>query len=168
MKTAAELMTTGYRTTTTRQAPASAPDPVVVLDQAGDHRWVVGPAGRGPAVEIDPDTPVSGLAALPGVLELFNDGLPALLVVDERRLIGLLEAAQVRSELLRALEADGDAIGTVLDGDWELYGAPAAPVGLVRVRCQICGTVTEVEEFPITEVPCPGGRGHLLGDTRMG
>ncbi|MEU2158082.1 hypothetical protein ABZ532_24265 [Streptomyces sp. NPDC019396] len=169
MRTAAELMTTtGYRTASIRQAPADAPDTVVVLDEVGDPRWVVGPSGRGPAVEIGADAPVSGLSALPGVLELVNDGLPALLVVDGGRLIGLLDAARIRAELLRALEADGDAIGTVLDGDWELCGAFAAPVGLIRVRCQVCGTIAEVEEYPISGTPCPGDQGHLLGDTLTG
>jgi hypothetical protein len=168
MRTAAELMATVYRTATVEEAPRSAPDTVVVVDDAGRHRWVVGPAGRGPAVEISPDAPVSGLSAMSGVLELINDGLPAVLVVDEERLIGLLQASVIKTELLRALEEDGDAIGTVMDGDWELYGAPVAPVGLVRVRCQVCGTVAEVDEFPISEVPCPGDQGHLLIDPGRG
>ncbi|WP_406002275.1 hypothetical protein [Streptomyces sp. NBC_00829] len=168
MRTAAELMATDYRTTTVEQAPGSADDTVVVLDDAGRPRWVVGPAGCGLAVEIGPDAPVSGLSALPAVLDLLNGGLPAVLVVEEERLIGLLDASLVKEELLRALEEDGDAIGTVLDGDWELYGAPVAPVGLVRVRCQVCGTVAEVDEFPIAEVPCPGDQSHLLVDSRMG
>ncbi|MER5372072.1 hypothetical protein [Streptomyces sp. NPDC002553] len=168
MRTAAELMATDCRTTTVEQAPGRADETVVVLDDAGRPRWVVGPAGYGIAVEISPDTPVSGLSALPGVLELINDGLPAVLIVEEERLIGLLDASLIKAELLRALEADGDAIGTVLDGDWQLYGAPVAPVGLVRVRCQVCGTVAEVDEFPISEVPCPGDPGHLLVDSRTG
>lgn len=161
-------MATVYRTATVEEAPGSAPDTVVVVDDAGRHRWVVGPAGCGPAVEISPDALVSGLSAMPGVLQLITDGLPAVLVVDEERLIGLLDASLIKTELLRALGEDGDAIGTVMDGDWELYGAPVAPVGLVRVRCLVCGTVAEVDELPISEVPCPGDRSHRLTDSRTG
>ena len=168
MRTAAELMATVYRTATMEDAPGSASEAVIVVDGAGRHRWVVGPAGRGPAVEIGPDAPVSALSAMPGVLELINDGLPAVLVVDEGRLIGLLDAPLIKAELLRALEEDGDAIGTVMDGDWELYGAPVAPVGPVRVRCQVCGTVAEVDELPISEMLCPGEPRHLLIDSRAG
>ncbi|WP_182873761.1 hypothetical protein [Microbispora sp. H10670] len=164
MRTAAELMATGY-TTTVEEAPDRADATLVVLDDTGRPRWVVGPAGRGLAVEIGPDAPVSGLSALPGVLELINNGLPAVLVVEDGRLIGLLDAALIRAELRRALEEDGDAIGTVLDGDWELYGTPEARIGLVRVRCQVCGTVAEVDEYPIAEIPCPGGQGHRLVDS---
>ncbi|MFD5757735.1 hypothetical protein ACFWIZ_21640, partial [Streptomyces sp. NPDC127044] len=81
MRTAAELMATVYRTATMEDAPDSASETVIVVDGAGRHRWVVGPAGRGPAVEIGPDAPVSALSAMPGVLELINNGVPAVLVV---------------------------------------------------------------------------------------
>ncbi|WP_329425653.1 hypothetical protein OG339_35715 [Streptosporangium sp. NBC_01495] len=161
-RAAAELMETRYGTVPATRAPGRSDTPVVVVDDDGRPRWVVGPAGPGPAVVIPPEELVSALSAMPGVLRLLNEGLPAVLVAEGDRVIGVLSSEVIRVELRNAIE-DGDAIGTVLDGsDYALYGDPSPAADLIRIRCAACGVVSAIEEFPPADGLCPNGRGHLL------
>ncbi|MFI7635348.1 hypothetical protein [Nonomuraea sp. NPDC049400] len=163
VKSAADVMLTAYRTALGEAAPERSDDLLVVVDGDGGPRWVVGPSGPGPVVAVGPDEPVTGLAASPGVLRLLNGGLPAVLVVEDGRLIGVLEPDGIRAELYEALEEDGDAIGTVLDGsDWELHGLPNPPTGLIQVTCAACGHAGVIEEYPPPDGLCPNGGDHLL------
>lgn len=163
VRTAGELMATEYRTVSEEDAPARSDDLLVVVADGARPRWVVGPGGPWPAVQLGPDAPVADLSAAPGVLRLLNEGLLCVLVVEHDRLIGVLESSTIRGELAQALEEDGDAIGSVLDApDWELPGTPAPPAALIRVRCAVCGAVGELAEFPPPDGLCPNGRDHRL------
>ncbi|MFB4283664.1 MULTISPECIES: hypothetical protein [unclassified Nonomuraea] len=162
IRSAGELMAVDYGSAPAGDAPGRSDLPLVAVDDEGRPRWVVGPAGPAPAVVMSPDDDVTALAAMPGVLRLLNDGLPAVLVVDGDRLVGVLRPAAIRAELARMLDADGDAVGTVLDADWELYGPPNQPVHAIRIKCARCGTVSALPEYPTPDGLCPAGQDHAL------
>jgi len=130
----------------------SAASLAVACDVEGHPLRLFTRTGRVPLVLVDAAEPMRRVLAADYV-SLLTSGVPALVVVTNSRIVGVLTAEAVSSYLVdQPLQSRG------LLGDEQLHG-PAAVTPLT-LTCSTCGTKNAVTFYVAGKTPC--SKGHPL------
>jgi hypothetical protein len=124
----------------------------VLTDDDGRPLLLLTRDGRMPLVTLDANSPMRRTMA-GDIVSLLNSGVPALVVVRDSRVAGILTADAVASYLMEHAPTRSG-----LMGDEQLHGD--APVSQLKLTCSTCGTVNTVPYFADGETRCT--QGHPL------
>jgi hypothetical protein len=124
----------------------------VLTDDGGRPLLLLTPDGRAPVVTIDANEPMHRVMA-GGIVGLLNSGVPALVVVRDSRVAGILTAGAVSDYLM-----EHAPVRSALLGDEQLHGDP--PVTPLTLTCSSCGTTNVVPYFVAGQTCC--AQGHEL------
>lgn len=141
-RTIGDVMTDAFAVTT--QVDDSVEQFAVLLDEEGDVAGVIGPSGAGPAFTITAETPLDLAIRSPDLLSALIDGAPGLVVVAERRPVGVVSAEVLRQEVLRQTDV---ANTRQLGIDHTTHGDRAGPSPKVRIRCRVCGLTNVFDRY---------------------
>jgi hypothetical protein len=124
----------------------------VVCDGEGHPLLLFTRTGRVPLVMIDAAEPMSRVLA-GDVVSLLTSGIPALVVVEQSRVAGILTAETVSRYIVnQPVQYRG------LLGDEQLHGP--AVVTPLTLTCSTCGTQNTVTFYVAGKTPC--SQGHPL------
>jgi hypothetical protein len=124
----------------------------VLSDHDGRPLQLLTPDGRAPVVAISANETMRRVMA-GDIVGLLNSGVPALVVVRDSRVAGILSAETVSDYLVEHASVRSGVLG-----DEQLHGdAPITPLTLI---CTTCGTANIVPYFVAGETRCR--QDHLL------
>jgi hypothetical protein len=121
----------------------------VLTDGSGRPVQLLTRNGRAPLVTLDANLPMR--RTMEGdIVSLLNSGVPALVVVRDSSVVGILTAEAIASYLV-----EHSRTRSGLMGDEQLHGD--APVTQLKLTCSTCGTVNTVPYFVAGQTRCTLG-----------
>jgi hypothetical protein len=136
--------------------PVGSAEFVVTTDEQGTPYRISRGTRIWVAVVVPRQIPMEQVAAAPQIVRMMVGGAPGLVVVDDSRVIGVVPARTILSEVGRLGTTRSDDSG----GDSALHGAARPITDAVRVRCLEpgCGLINVCDYFlPGMALDCAGG-----------
>ena len=126
----------------------------VLADDRGHPVQLLTRDGPAPLIQVDAATPMERLVR-GDVIDLLDQGAPAITVVQDARCVGILTAEAIGSYAMGRLEVSTGAMGDAAV-DVDLPGVPP-PVMPLTLMCAVCGAANRVPYFVAGETPCVNG-----------
>jgi hypothetical protein len=128
-----------------------------VISFASEGSWV-------PVMVLDEAADLTDVLSNPSALRLLFDHPGTAFVVEKGGTSGYycISGRRLRDACLEFLRSDAAMATTLLGPDYMLPDIAQPPQSLIKVRCSVCQTVNELEEYPPLSMRMCVGGGHAF------